>query len=154
MLYGIAKQTNLLSLNASIEAARAGEAGKGFAYVAYEVRKLSEECHEASGNINSSIKEILASLDSLKQIMGEAENAFSAQKEAAGKTISSFEGIDHSVSELVEAQAHLSEQVNEVNHNKDEMLAIMESISDTSRKASASAENVAEITRMQQENEK
>ena len=34
------------------------------------------------------------------------------------------------------------------------MLAIMESISDTSRKASASAENVAEITRMQQENEK
>ena len=154
MLYGIAKQTNLLSLNASIEAARAGEAGKGFAYVAYEVRKLSEECHEASGNINSSIKEILASLDSLKQIMEKAENAFSAQKEAAGKTISSFEGIDHSVSELVEAQAHLSEQVNEVNHNKDEMLAIMESISDTSRKASASAENVAEITRMQQENEK
>lgn len=154
VLYGIAKQTNLLSLNASIEAARAGEAGKGFAYVAYEVRKLSEECHEASGNINDSIKEILSSLASLKQIMEEAENAFAAQKEAAGKTIASFEGINHGVSELVEAQAHLSEHVNEVNRNKDEVLTIMESISDTSRKASASAENVAEITRMQQENEK
>ena len=34
------------------------------------------------------------------------------------------------------------------------MLAIMESISDTSEKASASADNVAEITRMQQDNER
>lgn len=47
----IARQTNLLSLNASIEAARAGEHGKGFAVVASEVQKLAERSQIAAGEI-------------------------------------------------------------------------------------------------------
>ncbi|MBI4976712.1 MAG: methyl-accepting chemotaxis protein [Spirochaetes bacterium] len=47
----IARQTNLLSLNASIEAARAGEHGKGFAVVASEVQKLADRSQKAAGEI-------------------------------------------------------------------------------------------------------
>lgn len=145
MLNEIAKQTNLLSLNASIEAARAGEAGKGFAYVAYEVRKLSEECHAASENISTSVKDIMGALSKLKDIMDQSQAAFEAQKQAVNEAVGSFEKINGSVEEFVKTQNSFSEDFNSVNMDKEKLLEIMESISTVVSQASVSAENVAEL---------
>lgn len=55
----IAKQTNLLSLNASIEAARAGEQGAGFQTVAMEVRNLSNQVDFSVKQIEAYMRETL-----------------------------------------------------------------------------------------------
>lgn len=64
---GINYQTNLLALNASIEAARAGAAGKGFAVVADQIRNLSTETQNSSGQIMSALKDLEDTSDKMTE---------------------------------------------------------------------------------------
>lgn len=54
----IARQTNLLAINASIEAARAGENGRGFVVVSQEVRRLSGSTSDATQQVVDTIKQL------------------------------------------------------------------------------------------------
>ncbi|KYZ77834.1 hypothetical protein AXX12_17380 [Anaerosporomusa subterranea] len=76
----IAKQTNLLGLNAAIEAARAGDQGRGFSVVAEEVRKLSVQSTDAVRSINLTLDQMNSSFGEV--ISNTQQTAIIAQENA------------------------------------------------------------------------
>ena len=105
---GIAKQTNLLALNAAIEAARAGEAGRGFAVVADEVRNLSNRTGAFS-------RQILEQMEGIEQEILRADdriNAMASQDRvsALGET----GNVESVLTEVGQANLAMSEAAAEV----------------------------------------
>src|SRR3712207_1342567 len=98
----IARQTNLLGLNAAIESARAGEFGKGFGVVANEIRKLSVSSSDSIKQINDILKNIQNSVMQISHKINDSNNIFEEQVSSIEEIKSVIENLNISAADLKE----------------------------------------------------
>lgn len=96
----VAKQSNLLALNASIEAARAGQAGAGFAVVAGEMRNLASRSNDSANRARLLVNEVQGELAQI------AHGAEAAQTEMVHSTALITETVGQ-LQEILTATASL-----------------------------------------------
>lgn len=100
----INNQTNLLALNASIEAARAGEAGKGFAVVADQIRTLSAETKESSGQIQEALIRLEGTSDRMTNAI---ENTLHLIQDTLEKVSKTNESVTTITADSTEIEKHI-----------------------------------------------
>jgi methyl-accepting chemotaxis protein len=115
----IARQTNLLAINAAIEAARAGTSGAGFAVIANEVRQLAERSRLSGQRIGEIALQ-------LKQSSGIAIAETSATLNKAQDGVRTADGALKAMDDIIGGAGQRTKIVKQIMHDLEAQHALGE----------------------------
>ncbi len=127
---GIAKQTQLLALNASIEAARAGEMGKGFAVVATEIGSLANESSEAVKSTHELITGTLQEIENGNRVVDSTTDALNKVQES----VNNIAQIVQESGDLAKSQA---QNMDEISKGIEQIAIVVQNNTATAQESSA-----------------
>lgn len=148
-IQNVAKQTELLALNASIEAARAGEQGKGFQVVAAEIRNLADSSKVSLNQIIEMIEQVYKHKRNTEDAVQNQKQAVEYGLEVVGEADQAFMQISdliESISDYVYAENAIAI---EMSASSEEVTASLDELSVIANQSHASSERVAASTEEQ-----
>ncbi len=139
----IARQSNLLSINAAIEAARAQEHGKGFGVVANEIRVLAGQSAGALGGIRQLTTGLRDVADRTTQRLERIRDSVREGASAVGTATRSLATVGADISESRDAVAVIVAAANPQRAAADDLVREVELVASAAEQNAASAAQVS-----------
>lgn len=146
LLKKIAKQTNILSLNAAIEAGRANTTGKQFLVVADEIRNLAVQSKHSIEEVENMTDLIQREMDETVAVMSEVYPVFSKQVDFVKEARVIFEQVQFHMGLFSGSLQEITASIHSLNQSQSDLTNVIGHVSALSQESSATSEQVASLS--------